>query len=89
MSGLEYEDFELEEEYDFSHGTRGRFYKPKKITTTIRFDDDVVLFFKKLAREKKSGYQTLVNKVLRDYFRLYTNARKEDGSITNKKEIEW
>jgi len=67
MSESDWEDFDLEKEYDFSKGIRGRFYKPKKISTTIRLDDDILLFFKKLAREKKTGYQTLVNRVLRDY----------------------
>jgi len=63
------EDFTLKKEYDFSKGTRGRFYRPKKVPTTIRLDDDILLFFKKLATEKKSGYQTLMNDVLRDYIK--------------------
>lgn len=61
------EDFELEKEYDFSKGIRGRFYRPKKVSTTLRLDDDILLYFKKLATEKKIGYQTLLNGVLRDY----------------------
>jgi len=63
------EDFNLKKEYDFSKGTRGRFYRPKKVPTTIRLDDDILLFFKKLATEKKSGYQTLMNDVLREYIK--------------------
>jgi hypothetical protein len=39
----------MKKEYDFSHGTRGRFYSPKKISTTIRLDDDVLLYLKKVA----------------------------------------
>lgn len=61
------EDFELEKEYDFSKGIRGRFYLPKKVSTTLRLDDDILLYFKKLATEKKVGYQTLLNSALRDY----------------------
>lgn len=61
------DDFELEKEYDFSKGVRGRFYRPKKVSTTLRLDDDILLFFKKLATEKKIGYQTLLNSALRDY----------------------
>ena len=45
--------FEVEPEYDFSEGERGRFYTPKKITTTIRLDDDIILYFKKKASEEK------------------------------------
>jgi predicted DNA binding CopG/RHH family protein len=57
----------MKKEYDFSHGTRGRFYSPKKISTTIRLDDDVLLYLKKLASIKKIKYQTLLNNILRDY----------------------
>ncbi len=63
------EDFELKEEYDFSKGIRGRFYRPKKVSTTIRLDNDILLFFKRLATEKKSGYQTLMNEALREYIK--------------------
>jgi predicted DNA binding CopG/RHH family protein len=61
------DDFVMKKEYDFSHGTRGRFYSPKKISTTIRLDDDVLLYLKKLASIKKIKYQTLLNSILRDY----------------------
>ncbi len=61
------EDFELAREYDFSKGIRGRFYRPRKVSTTIRLDDDILLFFKKFATEKKTGYQTLLNNALREY----------------------
>lgn len=61
------EDFELKKEYDFSKGIRGRFYRPKKVATTIRIDDDILLLFKKLATEMKTGYQTLINAALREY----------------------
>ena len=59
--------FEIKKKYDFSNGNRGRFYSPKKISTTIRLDDDVLLYLKKLASIKKTGYQTLLNSILRDY----------------------
>lgn len=61
------DDFTMKKEYDFSRGTRGRFYSPKKISTTIRLDDDVLLYLKKLASIKKVRYQTLLNSILRDY----------------------
>ena len=47
-----YDDFELEDNYDFSNGSRGRFYRPKKIPTSIRLDNDI-LILKKQASEKK------------------------------------
>jgi hypothetical protein len=46
------DDYELEDNYDFSDGLRGRFYKPKKIRTTLQPDNDILLFLKKRASEK-------------------------------------
>lgn len=57
--------FEMLPEYDFSKGVRGRFYQPKKVSTTIRLDDDIIRYFKKQAAETKLGYQTLINSALR------------------------
>ena len=78
----DFEDsFEVKEEYDFSKGIRGRFYQPKKQTTTIRLDDDVVLFFKKQAAEQKVGYQTLLNAALRTYIKEQTQ-KYGDSSVS-------
>ena len=60
-----FDDYEVQDEYDFSDGVRGRFYEPKKIPVSLRLDNDIVLFFKKLASEKKVPYQTLINAFLR------------------------
>ncbi len=60
-----YDDFEMKDDYDFSDGVRGRFYKPKKIPTTLRLDNDIILYFKKKASEEKVPYQTLINALLR------------------------
>ena len=60
-----YDNYELEENYDFSDGTRGRFYKPKKVPTTLRLDNDIILYFKKKASEQKVPYQSLINALLR------------------------
>jgi len=61
------DSFEMLPEYDFSKGIRGRFYTPKKISTSIRLDDDVIWFFRKKASEEKIGYQTLMNMALREF----------------------
>lgn len=61
------DEYNMKSQYDFSKGVRGRFYQPKKRSTTIRLDDDLILFFKKRAGEQKIGYQTLVNAALREY----------------------
>lgn len=67
------EAFELKSEYDFSKGVRGRFYRPKKISTSMRLDNDILLYLKKIAGEKKVGYQTLINAVLRDFIKKSRN----------------
>jgi uncharacterized protein (DUF4415 family) len=66
------EDFELKSEYDFSKGIRGRFYMPHKVSMSLRLDDDIILYFKKLASEKKIGYQTLINQSLREYLKEHS-----------------
>ncbi len=60
-----FDDYEMQDDYDFSGGTRGRFYKPKKIPITLRLDNDIILYFKKKASEQKVPYQTLINALLR------------------------
>jgi len=55
----------MKKEYDFSAAEQGKFYKPRKIQKTIRFDEDVVEFFQKEADKQKIGYQTLINQSLR------------------------
>ena len=67
------EEFELKSEYDFSKGIRGRFYRPKKISTSMRLDNDILLYLKKIASEKKIGYQTLINTILRDFIKKAKN----------------
>ena len=47
-------DMKLQAEVNFSKGIRGRFYRPHKVSTTIRIDDDVLLLFKNLATKKKA-----------------------------------
>ena len=43
----------------------GKFYRPKKITLTIRLDADVVAFLKSAG----AGYQTRINTYLRELMR--------------------
>ena len=64
-----FDNYEMLDNYDFSDRVRGRFYKPTKVPTTMRLDNDILLFLKKQASEKKIAYQTLINNLLRDYMR--------------------
>ena len=60
-----YDDFELSDNYDFTGGVRSRFYKAKKVPTSMRLDNDILICLKKEASEKKIAYQTLINNLLR------------------------
>lgn len=59
-------EFIMKEEYDFTNAIRGRFYKNKKIPTTLRLDEDILCILKKRANELKIPYQTLINSILRE-----------------------
>jgi len=71
-----YDDFELKDDYDFTGGVRARFYKSKKIPTTMRLDNDVIIFLKKKAAEKHIAYQSLINSLLRQYMEKDFNTDK-------------
>jgi uncharacterized protein (DUF4415 family) len=68
----QFDDYELPDEVDFTEAIRGRFYQPKKVSMTIRLDDDIVLFFK----EEHLPYQALINHYLRNYVKqvIHTTA---------------
>jgi len=69
-SRAKYDNFELEDNYDFTNGVRGKFYKPEKISISMKLDNDILIFLKKQANEKKIAYQTLINSLLRDYMKV-------------------
>ena len=51
---------------DWGNAKRGLFYRPVKQQLTLRLDADVVAWFK--ARGKQGdGYQTRINRALREY----------------------
>jgi len=51
---------------DWSGASRGLFYRPVKQQLTLRLDADVVAWFKRHARAGE-GYQTRINRALREY----------------------
>jgi uncharacterized protein (DUF4415 family) len=57
---------EMPEVRDWSGAVRGRFYRPLKQQLTIRIDADVLAWFKSNAPDGQ-GYQTDINRALRDY----------------------
>jgi uncharacterized protein (DUF4415 family) len=64
----------MKQQYDFSHGKRGRVAPPEpeprgKTRITIRLDEDIVDVFLKEAEASGGvvGYQTLINNALRQH----------------------
>jgi uncharacterized protein (DUF4415 family) len=51
---------------DWSGAKRGLFYRPIKQQLTLRLDADVIAWFKHHSKRRK-GYQTRINRALRDY----------------------
>jgi len=64
---VKYDDFEMQDELDKENSLSNIFYKPKKIPTSMRLDNDILVFLKKEAIEKKIAYQTLINSLLREH----------------------
>ncbi len=57
----------MKEQYDFSKGERGKFYrKNAKLNLPIYLDDDVLQFVEGVAKKKKIDIQTVVNRLLKN-----------------------
>ena len=52
---------------DLKNARRGMFYRPVKQQITLRLDADVVAWFKEHAGENGRGYQTEINRALREH----------------------
>jgi uncharacterized protein (DUF4415 family) len=59
---------------DWSGAKRGLFYRPLKQQLTLRVDADVIAWFKAQATSKE-GYQTRINRALREYVRVQARKR--------------
>jgi uncharacterized protein (DUF4415 family) len=60
---------------DWSGAKRGLFYRPVKQQLTLRLDADVVAWFKDNA-PKGEGYQTNINRALRQHVERQARTRK-------------
>lgn len=64
---------------DWSNAKRGLFYRPIKQQLSLRLDVDVVDWFKRCATADE-GYQTRINRVLREYVQRQEKAdRRRKG----------
>ena len=56
----------MREEYDFSKGVRGKFYRPDmKLNIPIYLDEEVSAFVDKIASKKGMDRSSVVNQLLR------------------------
>lgn len=61
---------DVPETLDWSDAKRGMFYRPVKQQITLRLDADVVAWFKMNAHQGR-GYQTDINRALREHVGRY------------------
>ncbi len=64
----------MKKEYDFSRGKRGAIdpVPPGKTRITIRFDDDILNWFRRQVDARGGGnYQTMMNNALREYIQQH------------------
>ena len=61
---------------DWSGARRGVFYRPVKQQLTLRLDADVVAWFKRHTTSNE-GYQTRINRALREYVRGQAGKRRQ------------
>ena len=65
----------MNEKYDFTNATRGKFYAPNAVfNLPVYLEPDVNEFMSKLAAEKEIDIQLLVNEWLRTNIKLIESA---------------
>ncbi len=60
----------MKEEYGFSQSIKNPYVKKIKKQVTIRLEDEVISYFKKLAEETGIPYQSLINLYLQDCVKM-------------------
>ncbi len=73
----------MRDEYDFSKARRGAVIpSPGKTRITIMLDDDIIEHFRTRAEVEGTGYQTLINALLRTAFEGGDKVKPEDKLLT-------
>jgi len=61
----------MKEEYDFSKGERGKFYRPDiKLNLPVYLDEEVLAFVQDIARKRKTDLSSVVNQPIRGDMQL-------------------
>ena len=71
----------MKDEYDFSDSVKNTYSQGLNKSKTISLEDDVILYFQKLAEETGIPYQNLINLYLRDCVRTQRKPSVEWVSI--------
>jgi uncharacterized protein (DUF4415 family) len=64
---------------DWSGAKRGLFYRPVKQQLTLRLDADVIAWFKSHAASDE-GYQTRINRALREYVQAHAGKSRRKSA---------
>jgi len=73
----------MPKDYDFSKGKRGAVIaSPGKTRITIMLDDDVIEHFRARAEAQGTGYQTMINSVLRSAIADFNRKSPDDRPVT-------
>jgi len=63
-------------EYDFSKGQRGKFYRPGvRLNLSVYLEEDVQQFVEKIAESKHADVSAVVNELLKSDMRLADSIR--------------
>lgn len=68
---IDYSDIPATTAEDWAGAEVGKFYRPLKSQLTLRVDADVIDWFKRESPDGR-GYQTHINKALREYMAAHT-----------------
>ena len=61
----------MKKEYDFSRGTRGKFYRPNaKLNLPVYLDGEVREFVQRIAETRRTDVSAVVNRLLRSDMEL-------------------
>lgn len=71
MGDDEIDTSDMPEVKDWSKARRGALYRPLKKSLTVRFDADVIEWFKSHGGGGEKGYQTRMNAALREYIQRH------------------
>ncbi len=73
----------MRKQYDFSGGKKGAVVaSPGKTRITIMLDDDIIEYFRAKAEAEGTGYQTMINAVLRATLKESRSKSQEDRPLT-------